>query len=74
MTPFNIQVRTVGERSVSKVKPILYMFGKGGISVLQTSIFGDGLFVICMYCDRAVLGRIALNHVNSNTNTQLWQG
>ena len=24
---------------MSKVKPILYMFGKGGISVLQTSIF-----------------------------------
>ena len=24
---------------MSKVKPILYMFGKGGISVLQTAIF-----------------------------------
>ena len=33
MTPIDIQV------SRSKVKPILYMLGKGGISVLQTSIF-----------------------------------
>ena len=31
--------RSVGQRSVSKVKPILYMLGKGGISVLQTAIF-----------------------------------
>ena len=31
MTPIDIQV------SRSKVKPILYMLGKGGISVLQTS-------------------------------------
>ena len=37
MTPIDIQV----SRSVSKVKPILYMSDKGGggISVLQTSIF-----------------------------------
>ena len=28
---------------MSKVKPILYMLGKGGISVLQTSIFSFGL-------------------------------
>ena len=33
MAPINIQV------SRWKVKPILYMFEKGGISVLQTSIF-----------------------------------
>ena len=33
MTPIDIQV------SRSKVKPILHMLGKGGISVLQTSIF-----------------------------------
>ena len=31
--------RSVGQRSVSKVKTILYMLGKGGISVLQTAIF-----------------------------------
>ena len=31
--------RSVGQRSRSKVMPILYMLGKGGISVLQTSIF-----------------------------------
>ena len=31
--------RSVGQRSVLKVKPILYMLGKGGISVLQTAIF-----------------------------------
>ena len=31
--------RSVGQRSVSKVKPFLYMLGKGGISVLQTAIF-----------------------------------
>ena len=40
MVPIDIQV------SRSKVKPILYMLGKGGISVLQTSIFlfgGGGL-------------------------------
>ena len=34
--------RSVGQRSVSKVKLILYMLGKGGISVLQTSIFDFG--------------------------------
>ena len=34
MTPIDIQV------SRSKVKLILYMLGKGDISVLQTSIFG----------------------------------
>ena len=33
MIPSDIQV------SMSKVKPILHMLGKGGISVLQTSIF-----------------------------------
>ena len=33
MTPIDIQV------SRSKVKAIRYMLGKGGISVLQTSIF-----------------------------------
>ena len=33
MTPIDIQV------SRSKVMPFLYMLGKGGISVLQTSIF-----------------------------------
>ena len=37
MTPYDIQVSR--SKSVSKVKPILYMFGKGGISVLQTAIF-----------------------------------
>ena len=31
--------RSAGERSRSKVKPILDMLGKGGISVSQTSIF-----------------------------------
>ena len=31
--------RSVGQMSVSKVKPILHMLGKGGISVLQTAIF-----------------------------------
>ena len=31
--------RSVGQRSRSKVMSILYMLGKGGISVLQTSIF-----------------------------------
>ena len=31
--------RPVGQRSVSKVEPILYMLGKRGISVLQTAIF-----------------------------------
>ena len=31
--------RSVGQRSLLKVKPILYMLGKGGISVLQTAIF-----------------------------------
>ena len=35
MTPIDIQV----SRSRSKVTPIFYMLGKGGISVLQTSIF-----------------------------------
>ena len=35
MTPIDIQV----SRSRSKVMPILYMLGEGGISVLQTSIF-----------------------------------
>ena len=30
---------------MSKVKPILYMLGKGGISVLQTAIF----YVIALY-------------------------
>ena len=33
--------RSVGQRSLSKVKPFLYMLGKGGISVLQTAIFSD---------------------------------
>ena len=33
MTRIDIQV------SRSKVKPIVYMLGKGGISVLQTSVF-----------------------------------
>ena len=33
LPPIDFQV------SRSKVKPILYMLGKGGISVLQTSIF-----------------------------------
>ena len=31
--------RSVGQRSRSKVTPILDMLGKGGISVSQTSIF-----------------------------------
>ena len=31
--------RSVGQRSRLKVKPILYLLRKGGISVLQTSIF-----------------------------------
>ena len=35
--------RSVGQRSGSKVKPILYMLGKGDISVLQTFIFNIGL-------------------------------
>ena len=40
MTPIDTRVfRSVGQRSVSKVKPFLYMLGKGGISVLQTAIF-----------------------------------
>ena len=34
--------------SVSKVKLILYMLGKGGISVLQTSIFH--LYVMVRRC------------------------
>ena len=35
MTPIDIQV------SRSKAMPFLYMLGKGGISVLQTSIFSS---------------------------------
>ena len=38
MTPIDIQV----SRSKVKVKLILYMLGKGGISVLQTAILGMG--------------------------------
>ena len=38
MIPIDIQV------SRSKVKPIFDKFGKGGISVSQTSIFVDGLY------------------------------
>ena len=43
-------LRSVGQRSGSKVKPIVNMLGKGGISVLQTSIFfnSDCLFPIGM--------------------------
>ena len=42
--------RSVGQRSVSKVKPILYMLEKGGISVLQTAIFH-----MCIPCDKTFL-------------------
>ena len=38
-------IRSVGQRSVSKVKPILYMLGKGGISVLQTAILSSTVFL-----------------------------
>ena len=41
MTPINF--RSLGERSRSKVNRILDMFGKGGISVSQTSIFYKAL-------------------------------
>ena len=53
--------RQVGQRSVSKVKPILYMLGKGGISVLQTSIYffqGQGSKVKVTY------GRVLLYLLN----------
>ena len=38
MTPIDIQVSR-SKVSVEGQKPILYMLGKGGISVLQTAIF-----------------------------------
>ena len=37
MIPIDIQVSR--SKVIVKVKPILYMLGKGGISVLQTAIF-----------------------------------
>ena len=40
MTPIDIQVsRSKVKVKVFKIKIILYKLGKGGISVLQTSIF-----------------------------------
>ena len=55
----------MGQRSVSKVKPILYMLGKGGISVLQTAIFLFRFFLfrflsICFVSFRSVPFRFDL--------------
>ena len=49
---------------MSKVKPILYMLGKGGISVLQTAIFMDEVLKVpykcCCFSARSVQGRIQI--------------
>ena len=37
-------IRSVGQRAMSKVKHTLHMLGKGGISILQTSVFFTGSF------------------------------
>ena len=63
--------RSVGQRSVSKVKLILHMLGKGGISVLQTSIFmppfeEGGAYCVAhvgRYVGRSVGMSVALNLV-----------
>ena len=49
-----------------KVKPILYMFGKGGISVLQTAIFKIYILVKISECVfahvQALTGEFAYSH------------
>ena len=46
MIPIDYQIS--GSKGRLKVKPTLHMFGKGGISVLQTSIF-DTVFFLQIY-------------------------
>ena len=53
---------------MSKVKPILYMLGKGGISVLQTAIFylkrwGFHIWQVCSLLQELSSGTINFDYV-----------